>query len=259
MGQFSPDRSPTRGSLAFRDPGPMQSVVEPFGSIVWVPAGAAALYGEFSVPSGEGSAAVLIVRALGLDEPVEADHEVASQLAEAGFATLIVDLVEPGEREEIERVKGDPGLLANRAIATAWWLLREQSLYDPVLGLVGMPSAAGAALETASNISDLIKGLVVLGGRPDVPSELIRSIEAPTLLVVGEEDPEGIEVYRAILAELQVEKRLDEIPNVGEQLIDDPVELVHVAQHACRWLSRYSRPELRGAHASSVLPSQAEP
>ncbi len=229
--------------------------MEPFGSIVWVPAGAASLYGEFSVPSGEGSAVVLIVRALGLEEPVEADHEVASQLAQADFATLILDLVEPGERDELERVRSDPGLLANRAIAASWWLLREQSLYDPVLGLVGMPSAAQAAIEAASNISDIVKGLVVLGGRPNPPSELVRSVEAPTLLVAGENDPECVEAHRAILAELHVEKRLDELPNVGSELTEDPIELVHAAQRACRWLSRYAKPELRGAHASSVLPS----
>lgn len=232
--------------------------MEPFGNVVWVPAGAASLFGEFNVPTGEGSAVVLIVRALGLDEPTEVEHAIASELAQVGFATLILDLVEPDERDEIERVKSDPGLLANRVIAACWWLLREQALYDPVLGLVGMPSAAGAALETASSISDLVKALVVVGGRPSVPGELLRGVEAPTLLVVGKEDPEGLAAHRELLAELQVEKRLDEIPNVGEDVGADPVELLHVAQHACRWLVRHVRPEMRGMHASSVLP-QAEP
>jgi len=232
--------------------------VEPFGNVVWVPAGAVSLFGEFNVPPGEGSAVVLLIRALGLDEPTETEHAIASELAQAGFATLILDLVDPEERGELERVKSDPGLLANRVIAASWWLLREQALYDPVLGLVGMPSAANAALEAAGTISDIIKALVVVGGRPSVPGELVRSIEAPTLLVVGREDAEGLEAHREILAELQVEKRLDEIPHVGEDFGANPVELLHVAQHATRWFVRHVSLEVRGAHASSVLP-QVEP
>ena len=233
--------------------------MEPFDSVVWVPAGAASLYGEFQVPVGEGSAVVLIARALGLDEPTAAEQQVASELAQAGFATLILDLVEPGERAQIIQVKSEPGLLANRVIAASWWLLREQALYDPVLGLVGMPSASTAVLEAAASISDIVKGVVVLGGRPDLPSELVRGIEAPTLLIVGKEDAEGLEAHRAVLAELQVEKRLEEVPNVGDDLAGHAIELAQVARHACRWLEQHVNPQARGGHASSIRPSQAEP
>lgn len=229
--------------------------MEPFGSIVWVPAGAASLYGEFQVPAGEGSAVVLIARALGLDDPTPEEQKVASELAREGFATLILDLVEPDEREQIAYVKSDPGLCANRVIAASWWLLREQALYDPVLGLVGMPTAAGAVLEAASNIADIVKGLAVLGGRPRVPGELIRSIEAPTLLVVGKEDPEGVEAHRKVLAELRVEKRLDEVPNLGEDLSGDALELDHVAQRTCRWFAHHVGPLGRGLHTSGVVPA----
>lgn len=198
----------------------------------------------------------MIARALGLDEPLEADHELANELAQAGHATLIVDLIEAAERERIERVHDDPRLLANRLIAAAWWLLREQSLYDPVLGLVGLPSAANAALEAASSISDIVKALVVMGGRPKVSKELLAGVESPTLLVVGAEDREGLAAYHATLAALDVEKRLEEMPNVGAEL-SEPVEWAHITQHATRWLSRYLTPAARGAHTSSVLGSHA--
>lgn len=231
--------------------------MEPFGSIVWVPAGAASLFGEYSVPEGGGSTVVLIARALGLDEPLEIDHELARQLAEAGHATLIVDLVEPGEKNRIEEVRSEPRLLANRLIASSWWLLREQSLYDPVLGLVGMPSAAEAAFEAAASISDVIQGLVVLGGRPAIGPELLQKVEAPTLLVVGAEDSAGILAHHRILADLDVEKRLEELPGAGEEL-GLAIEQAHFADHASRWLSRYLSPAARGMHTSHVLGRHAE-
>lgn len=225
--------------------------MEPFGRIVWVPAGAASLFGEYSVPEGGGSTVVLIARALGLDQPLEAEHELAKDLAGAGHATLILDLVEPGEKDRIESVRSDPGLLPNRLIAAAWWLLREQSLYEPVLGLVGMPTAAGAALEAAASISDVVKALVVLGGRPSLPRELLAKVEAPTLLVSSAQDAEELVAYHEILSALDVEKQLERIPGVGEEL-KSPIEWAHIATHTTRWISRYLTPAARGVHTSHV-------
>lgn len=233
--------------------------MEPKGLLIAVPAGAASLYGELNVPPGFESTVVLIARALGVAECRDAESELVNELSQAGHSTLVVDLVEPGEVSKIADIRSDPRLLPNRLIAVCWWLLREQSLYDPVMALVGMPSAVDAALETASSISDVVvKALAILGGIPNTPRELLAKIESPTLLVAGQDDPVSLAKHHETLALLDVEKRLEEVPNVGESLCDG-MEWTHVTQHVGRWLSRYLKLEARGEHTSHVLRTEAEP
>lgn len=232
--------------------------MEPFGSIVSVPAGASSLYGEFAVPPGEGSTVVVIARALGLAHPLEADQELARALASSGHATLIVDLVEEGERGRADEVRGDPGLLANRLVASCWWLMRAPSLYSPMLGLVGMPTAAEAVLQAASAISGVIKGLVVLGGRPSAfDEEVLPRVEAPTLFVVGGHNEEGIEFYREVMTRLHVEKTLELLEGAGEELTEE-IEWEQFSRHADKWFTRYLSSARRGEHASTVLATPAE-
>jgi pimeloyl-ACP methyl ester carboxylesterase len=79
--------------------------------------------------------------------------------------------------------------------------------------------------------------VVCRGGRPDLvgPGEL-RRVRVPTLLVVGGEDREVLELNRAALEQLGGERRLAVVPGAGH-LFEEPGALDVVADLAAGWFS----------------------
>src|SRR6476661_3786687 len=116
---------------------------------------------------------------------------VASQLQEAGLATLLFDLLTE-EEEAADRFSGhlrfDIGLLAERlAGATDWVTHRSPASHLPV-GYFGASTGGGAALVAAADRPERVRAVVSRGGRPDLARESLPLVTAPTLLIVGGDD-----------------------------------------------------------------------
>jgi len=207
---------------------------------VRIPAGAAFLEGDLSIPSG-AKGVVVFAHGSGSSRFSPRNRFVAEVLNEAGLATLLMDLLTPQEEAIDSRtahLRFDIGLLATRLIAAAEWLHADQRTAALLLGYFGASTGGGAALVAAARRPDLVTAIVSRGGRPDLAGEALRQVVAPTLLIVGGDDLAVIEMNRSALAELQAEKQLVLVPG-ATHLFEEPGTLEQVARVATDWFDSH--------------------
>jgi putative phosphoribosyl transferase len=161
------------------------------------------------------------------------NNQVAEALRPTGLATLLFDLLTDEESTDRANVF-DIELLAGRlAMATAWARQREELGRLPI-GYFGASTGAAAALVAAAGSPDAIGAIVSRGGRPDMAGPVLGKVRAPTLLIVGGDDPAVLELNREALAQLRCEKELQIVPG-ATHLFEEPGALDQVVELARRW------------------------
>ena len=163
---------------------------------------------------------------------------VARTLNEARIGTLLVDLLTP-EEERVDRVTGehrfDIDLLAERVLRGVEWLRRSHP--DVPLGLFGASTGAAAALVAAAARPDDVAAVVSRGGRPDLAGPALQQVRAPTLLIVGGDDPVVLRLNEQSLERLTATAELVVVPG-ATHLFEEPGALEEVARLAARWFHR---------------------
>ena len=203
---------------------------------VTIPSGERILHGDLGVPPG-ARAVVVFAHGSGSGRFSPRNRLVARVLQEGGLATLLLDLL--GEDEANDRAKVfDIGLLAERLQSAADWLKREPATRELRLGYFGASTGAGAALTAAAHAPDRVDAVVSRGGRPDLASDDLPRVTAPTLLIVGGNDEVVLEINREAFDRLDVPKQLDVVPGAGH-LFEEPGTLDEVASLARQWFLRY--------------------
>lgn len=162
---------------------------------------------------------------------------VARQLQEGSLATLLIDLLDPAESEDRQKVF-DIDLLADRLLLAKAWLAHDPRTIDFRIGYFGASTGAGAALQAAARDPELITAVVSRGGRPDLAQPYLSRVTAPTLLIVGGHDELVIEMNREAYALLHCEKEIVIVPG-ATHLFEEPGTLEQVANHACAWFQRH--------------------
>jgi len=168
----------------------------------------------------------------------ETNAYVARQLAEAGFATLAIDLLTPSEAvedAETSALRFHQSLLASRLVRVTHWLRRRTVFRDLEIGYFASGLCAGAALAAAS-VAATVGAIVCRGARVDLVVPQIQNVRAPVLLLVGERDTAHIAASRGAYWLLPQSARLEVIPNAGH-LLDDPLALERVVDVAERWFA----------------------
>jgi putative phosphoribosyl transferase len=166
---------------------------------------------------------------------------VATQLRGARLGTLLIDLLTPAE-DEVTRTRFDIGLLSSRLADAARSLGREPQTKNLPVGLFGASTGAAAALEVAAAMPEAIRAVVSRGGRPDLASHAaLRTVKAPTLLIVGGDDAGVIELNQQAYAELGCVKHLAIVPG-ATHLFEEPGTLEEVARLAAEWFTRHLGP-----------------
>jgi len=174
------------------------------------------------------------------------NRSVAAVLHRHGLATLLFDLLDEDEAQDRRRVF-DIELLAARLVQAIDWLASDDAPRLPGaigrarVGLFGASTGAAAALRAAAAQPGRVAAVVSRGGRADLAGDALRSVRAPTLLIVGGDDTEVLALNRAALAELRCEKRLEVIPG-ATHLFEEPGTLDAVAQFAGAWFECHLGP-----------------
>lgn len=162
---------------------------------------------------------------------------VAGELHRAKIATLLFDLLTE-EEERVDRVTAsmrfDIDLLACRLVVATDWLRAEAEVRELPFGLFGASTGAAAALVAAAKRPGAVRCIVSRGGRPDLAGDDLLLVKAPTLLVVGGEDTEVLELNREAFDRLACEKSIEVVAGASH-LFEEPGALEVVAQLASRW------------------------
>ncbi len=161
---------------------------------------------------------------------------VASVLHESWIGTLLFDLLT--EQEATDRVNVfDVALLSERLLAAVRYVAGlEQTRHLP-LGLFGASTGAAAALLAAA-VEPRVSAVVSRGGRPDLAGRKLRAVHAPTLLIVGADDTDVLELNRQALAQLDGEKQLAIVAG-ATHLFEEPGTLEEAARLAAEWFARH--------------------
>lgn len=184
---------------------------------------------------------VLFVHGSGSSRLSPRNQHIASILQQAGFATLLFDLLTPEEDEIDERTRQfrfDIGLLANRLDAASQWVFKNPVLNKLPMGYFGASTGGGAALVTAARLADHIKAVVSRGGRPDLADESLSYVQAATLFIVGGEDHQVIELNEMAFSKLHCVKELTIVPG-ATHLFEEPGKMDEVAKLATDWFKKY--------------------
>jgi dienelactone hydrolase len=187
---------------------------------------------------------------------------VARELNEAGFATLLFDLLTEVEERidsQTRELRFDIPLLAHRLSSTTAWVRRQRGIAGLPIGYFGASTGAAAAL-AASVDWPQVQAVVSRGGRPDLAGPLLHRVRAATLLVVGGDDYAVIGMNREALAEMRCDAQIAIVPG-ATHLFEEPGALEQVATLATEWFAAHlGRPTVvnRGgrhehlAHAPAV-------
>jgi putative phosphoribosyl transferase len=188
---------------------------------------------EVVVPSG-ATGLVVFAHGSGSGAASPRNRHVAARLREAGLGTVLVGLVLPEEGDR----RFDIPLLGERVLAVIDRLREEQRIDGAPVGVFGASTGAAAALVAAADRPDEIQAVVSRGGRPDLAMDVLDRVRAPTLLIVGGEDREVLELNRRAQARMTVEAELEIVPGAGH-LFEEPGALDRVADLAAGFFARH--------------------
>ncbi|HWV34016.1 MAG TPA: alpha/beta family hydrolase [Thermomicrobiales bacterium] len=197
------------------------------------------LYGTLAVPR-EATGIVVFAHGSGSSRFSPRNQDVADALQQAGFATLLFDLLTESEEVVDRRTRKhrfDIPLLGQRMVIVMDWLDRQPDAMSLPVGVFGASTGAAAALIAAAE-RPAIRAVVSRGGRPDLAGDALDRVKAPTLLIVGGLDTAVIEMNRSAQARLTGQSDLVIIPG-ATHLFEEPGTMEQVIDHAIAWFRRY--------------------
>jgi len=131
------------------------------------------------------------------------------------------------------------------------WLIQNPDTMQLPIGYFGASTGAAAALVAAAERSEAVRAVVSRGGRPDLAGPALARVHAPTLLIVGGNDREVIQLNRAAFAQLQCIRQLIIVPG-ATHLFEEPGALDEVARLARDWFQRYLIATMQSASRVSI-------
>ena len=190
----------------------------------------------------EAKGVVMFAHGSGSSRFSQRNRQVAAGLRSAGLATVLLDLLtaREGERDQhTQQWRFDLPLLSERLIGALDWLLREEP--GESVGLFGASTGAAAALMAAARRPLLVRAVVSRGGRPDLVLQVLPQVRCPTLLIIGEADPDVLILNQRALAAMTAPRDLAVVAGASH-LFEEPGALEEVTTLAKEWFSHHLLP-----------------
>ncbi|MDG6994974.1 MAG: dienelactone hydrolase family protein [Nitrososphaerota archaeon] len=204
---------------------------------VRIPSGSVQLEGLLGIPKNSKSI-VIFAHGSGSGRFSSRNNFVARVLRQANLSTLLFDLLTEVEDRNYEN-RFDIPLLGKRLVDATKWILDKRDTKSFKIGYFGASTGAAAALIASTLLpSESISAIVSRGGRPDMAMKHLKKVSAPTLLIVGGNDEEVIELNRIAFDQLDCEKRLEIVPG-ATHLFEEPGTLEQVSRLASEWFVKF--------------------
>lgn len=203
---------------------------------VTIPAAQAQLYGMLTIPT-PAHGIVVFAHGSGSSRFSPRNNEVADRLNQAGFSTLLFDLLTESEEIVDRRTRQhrfDIPLLGQRLVHAIDWLREQGSTQSLNIGLFGASTGAAAALIAAAERPEEVNAVVSRGGRPDLAGEALLRVKAPTLLIIGQRDTPVIEMNQSAQAQLKGTAEIVIVPG-ATHLFEEPGTMDQVTHHTESW------------------------
>jgi putative phosphoribosyl transferase len=194
------------------------------------------LEGELRVPENPRGV-VIFAHGSGSSRFSPRNQAVAEALVQAGFATLLLDLLTEEEAPQRANVF-DIDLLSDRLLDAVTWVRKEPDLALLPIGLFGASTGAAAALKAAAARPDQVQAVVSRGGRPDLAGDALERVMAPTLLIIGGQDEPVLTWNREAMQRIGALRRLEVVPG-ATHLFEEPGALERVTAQATHWFTEH--------------------
>lgn len=204
-------------------------------------AGPARWRGDLSIPDGAHALVVILPRA-GTGATDELSEGIARACRERGIATFRL----PGLFDPLEaRRPAHQGRTGQRIAEVLDWAVSHGPTRHLSLGVSAAGAGVAAAVVAAAVRSEQVAGLVFHAGRPDQVLGRLSALQAATLLLVGSEDRQLIEVNRVAYRQLRCVRRFEILPGLSRTL-EGPGAVDSVSALSASWFEAH----LRGGHGS---------
>lgn len=216
----------------------------PVSHSVRIRAGMVTLEGDWCLANG-ATGMVLFAHGSGSSRHSPRNQAVARVLNAANIGTLLFDLL-TREEEALDAGTGelrfDIGLLAHRLAAATRWVAQTPAAGHRAIGYFGASTGGAAALVAAAEMGTVVQAVVSRGGRPDLAGDALPRVQAPTLLIVGEQDETVLRLNEAAFKQLRCKKELAVVPG-ATHLFEEPGTLAEVARLATAWFQQHLNSE----------------
>ena len=179
---------------------------------------------------------VLVAQAAGNQRGKLPTQHLADRLQEAGFATLLTDLLMPVEAGD-PHAGFDVDLLTRRLVAVSSWLIEKPLTKSLHLGYLVEGTATAAGLYAAAQLQQKIKAIVSCSGRPDLAFAALPQVTAPALFLVGANDFAVARINQRTCNLLSGDAVVEIIAG-AINLFEEPA-IEEVARLACSWFGHH--------------------
>ena len=208
--------------------------------VVKIPSGEIAVIGNLTSPS-KARSIVVFAHGSGSSRFSPRNTRVAREINASGMSTLLIDLLTE-EEEATDMYSGEYrfniDLLAKRLADATEWVVKNPATKNFAVGYFGASTGAAAALIAAAKLPEYVKAVVSRGGRPDLAGNYLPYVKAPTLLIVGGDDVEVIELNREAREQMTAQTKIVIVPG-ATHLFEEPGKLEQVAKLAIDWFVQY--------------------
>ncbi len=188
------------------------------------------------VPGASGL--VLFCHADGGTRTSQRSQQVARRLQHCNLSTMLLDLLNADEAANPVKVD-DIELLTGRVLQAIDALPPAQ--HSQPIGLFGSDSGGAAALVADTHLPQGAAAIVSRSGRVELARDAVAEVRAPTLLIVGDTDPDAVASNRIAYARLRCEKRIEIVPRASHRFVEAGV-LDRATLSASDWFSTHLRP-----------------
>jgi dienelactone hydrolase len=216
--------------------------LEHTSSAVTIPIEDAELEATLAVPERAGGV-VVFAHGSGSGRHSPRNRYVAGRLVRAGFGTLLLDLLTPAEERydrETAELRFDIDRLFTRLVIAVDWLAGDDRVAELPVGAYGASTGAAAALIAAAERPERVDAVVSRGGRPDLAKDALERVTAPTLLIVGERDPQVLDLNTEAADRMRNRATIEVVARAGH-LFEEEGALERVAELAVDWFAAHLR------------------